>query len=71
MNHPVPPWMGQPGQSDDRSADCLPTLANQDRLSPDQIERLRMVERLGSVPAAKRVTFLHLRAMWGGFDDDR
>jgi hypothetical protein len=44
---------------------------NQDRLAPDQIDRLHMIQRFGSVEQAKRLTFLCLCAMRGDFDDDR
>jgi hypothetical protein len=54
-----------------RDEERPPTPVNQDRLAPDQIDRLHMIQRFGSVEQAKRVTFLCLCAMRGDFDDDR
>jgi hypothetical protein len=52
-----------------RDEERLP--ANQDRLEPDQVDRLRMLRIFGSAERAKHITALAVCAMRGDFDDDK
>jgi hypothetical protein len=55
-----------------RDDDDEPTpSANEDRLDPDQLDRLRMLLMFGSPERARRIADLTLCAMRGDFDDDR
>jgi hypothetical protein len=54
-----------------RDEERPPAPANQDRLEPDQIDRLRMLRIFGSAERAKHITALAVCAMRGDFDDDR
>jgi hypothetical protein len=54
-----------------RAEERPPAPANQDRLDPDQIDRLRMLLMFGSPERARRIADLAVCAMRGDFDDDR
>jgi hypothetical protein len=54
-----------------RNDERPPAPANEDRLDPDQLDRLRMLLIFGSPERARRIADLTLCAMRGDFDDDR